>query len=124
MFIYCLVVLISGLICGAITYKINTEKGYDGGFAWGFLLGVIGIVVVACRADNIRYYNEYSNSEYDSRLSSLAVETQKTKLLNDGGWVCSNCLQIRNMLQLVLVVCISKIMIRIIHVQKKTMQKM
>lgn len=36
-------------IFGAITKTINGNKGYDGGFAWGFWLGVIGIIVVSCR---------------------------------------------------------------------------
>lgn len=36
-------------IFGAITKAINENKGYYGGFAWGFWLGWIGIIVVACR---------------------------------------------------------------------------
>ena len=48
-----IVSLIVGLIVccifGAITKSINESKGYDGGFAWGFWLGWIGIIVVACR---------------------------------------------------------------------------
>ena len=40
-----------GISCifGAITKAINENKGYYGGFAWGFWLGWIGIIVVACR---------------------------------------------------------------------------
>lgn len=37
------------IIFGCITKGINENKGYDGGFAWGFWLGWIGIIVVACR---------------------------------------------------------------------------
>jgi len=45
-----LVVIIIGLIiCGFITQGINKSKGYEGGFAWGLFLGIIGIIVVAVR---------------------------------------------------------------------------
>lgn len=46
-----ILILVIGVACGfgAITKRINEDKGYDGGFAWGFFLGVMGIVVVACR---------------------------------------------------------------------------
>ena len=46
--------LIFNIICGAISEKINKEKGYDGGFAWGFLLCILGIVVTA-----VRPYRQY-----------------------------------------------------------------
>ena len=39
-------------IFGSITRSMNRDKGYDGGFAWGFFLGVIGIIVVAVRPFN------------------------------------------------------------------------
>lgn len=47
--IYLVVALINGLIFGFVTQTINENKGYDGGFAWGFFLGAIGIIVVACK---------------------------------------------------------------------------
>lgn len=43
------VAIIFGIIFGCITRKINENKGYDGGFAWGFWLGWIGLIVVACK---------------------------------------------------------------------------
>lgn len=46
--------LIFNIICGAISEKINREKGYDGGFAWGFLLCILGIEVTA-----VRPYRQY-----------------------------------------------------------------
>ena len=45
---------IVNIICGIISEKINKEKGYDGGFAWGFLLCILGIVVTA-----VRPYRQY-----------------------------------------------------------------
>lgn len=40
------------LVCGLITYSMNKNKGYDGGFWWGFFLTIIGIIVVALRPFN------------------------------------------------------------------------
>ena len=37
------------LICGFISKTITANRGMNGGFWWGFLLGVIGIIVVAVR---------------------------------------------------------------------------
>ena len=44
--------LIVAIICGFITKSMNENKGYDGGFAWGFFLSIIGIIVVAVRPFN------------------------------------------------------------------------
>ena len=56
------------IICGLISKAINIGKGYDGGFAWGFFLGILGIIVVAIRPhvpvtqENVVYgHNAYSN---------------------------------------------------------------
>ena len=48
-FIYLIAWIVNGCIFGAITKYINGKKGYFGGFAWGFWLGWIGIVIVACK---------------------------------------------------------------------------
>jgi len=41
--------VVESVIFGAITRAINRAKNRDGGFWWGFFLGVIGIIVVAVR---------------------------------------------------------------------------
>lgn len=41
--------MVFAFIFGGITKAINESKGYAGGFAWGFWLGIIGILVVAFR---------------------------------------------------------------------------
>lgn len=43
------VYVIYGLIFGFITRHVASSKGYDGGFLWGFFLGVIGLLVVGFR---------------------------------------------------------------------------
>lgn len=47
--IYILAYVISGCIFGFVASYIASSKGYDGGFAWGFWLGIIGILVVGFR---------------------------------------------------------------------------
>jgi uncharacterized membrane protein YeaQ/YmgE (transglycosylase-associated protein family) len=44
--------IIQGVICGLITNSMNKSKGYNGGFWWGFLLSIVGIIVVAVRPFN------------------------------------------------------------------------
>lgn len=49
MFSYFLVTLIYAIVCGIISKTITSKRFMDGGFWWGFFLGVIGIIVVAVR---------------------------------------------------------------------------
>ena len=80
-FFYFLVYFAICGIFGLITKKINTDKGYDGGFGWGFWLGAIGIIVVACRQDNF-YYKALKESI--ARNSPSSVNDVSTD-----GWKCS-----------------------------------
>ena len=41
--------LIVAIIFGFVTKAINNSRGREGGFWWGFFLGVIGIIDVAVR---------------------------------------------------------------------------
>lgn len=76
--------MIGACIFGAITKRINENKGYDGGFAWGFWLGVIGIIVVACRpeAQPIYFRDSHSSPPPRAEIPGLAA---------NGGWYCTNC---------------------------------
>lgn len=47
-----LIYIILGLICGFVTKSMNEEKGYTGGFWWGFFLDILGIIVIAVRPYN------------------------------------------------------------------------
>lgn len=55
-------ILIFSCIFGFVTKVINENKGYDGGYLWGFFLGIIGIIVVACKPSNNSYSNSYAPS--------------------------------------------------------------
>lgn len=59
MFYVLVLFLIPEIICGCITSSINQNKGYDGGFWWGFFLGILGIIVVACRPFNANQMEDY-----------------------------------------------------------------
>ena len=59
--------IIIGLVCGFICRFILSGKGYEGsdnhGFAWGFWLGIIGLIVCAAKPNNIQpistqYYSQ------------------------------------------------------------------
>lgn len=49
---YLLVFLVYAVICGAIACAVASSRGMDGGFGWGFFLGIIGILVVALRPND------------------------------------------------------------------------
>lgn len=71
------VAIIQGLICGFVAQVVSENKGYEDGFFWGFFLGIIGIIVVACKPDN--------NSSYASALLSKETEEKdksEKELLN------------------------------------------
>lgn len=57
-----LLYLMQGIIFGAITRYVAESKGYDGGFWWGFFLGMIGLLVVGFRPN--------MNSQPDAGVSS------------------------------------------------------
>lgn len=50
--VYPIVFLIWCCIMEFVSKTIQNNKGYDGGFWWGFLLGIFGIIVVACKPVN------------------------------------------------------------------------
>ena len=79
--------LITAIIFGLITKHINESKGYTGGFAWGFWLSIIGIIVVACKPDNRAY--SHASSRYEA-------ERRDRELLADGGWKCLSCGRVNN----------------------------
>lgn len=76
-FVYIFVAIIQGLICGFVAQVVSENKGYEDGFFWFFFLGIIGIIVVACKPDN--------NSSYASALLSKETEEKdksEKELLN------------------------------------------
>ncbi len=80
--------IVSAIVLGIAARTINENKGYDGGFAWGFFLGWIGLIVVMSR-DEVHSYR--ANAEYDSRLSTYSQEVNNRRILNDGDWKCNKC---------------------------------
>ena len=68
-----LVVLWIGImsIFGTTTRRMSRSKGYEGGFAWGFFLGVIGIIVVAVRPDRLNFKHDSSSIDNLVKLADL-----------------------------------------------------
>ena len=68
------VFLAQAFIFGFITRAIARSKGYDGGFWWGFFLGLIGLIVVAVRPSMTKVESDISNTaaSYTQALERLA----------------------------------------------------
>ena len=70
---YLIVAIIFGFICKAIA----SGRGMEGGFWWGFLLGIIGIIVVAVRPnENKSIPIQTASSPYEDleRLANLKAQ--------------------------------------------------
>ena len=50
---------------------INEKKGYSNGFAWGAWLGIIGIIIVACKPKCIEEQTSKESLDMLEQLSSL-----------------------------------------------------
>ncbi len=87
---YLVIYLGCGLVFGCITQAMSEEKGYETGFAWGFWLGIIGIIVVACKPD-MRLLHSYADYNKNSYLSDAAEEKRKQETISSGGWICQQC---------------------------------
>lgn len=68
MFVYCICKL------------INEHKGYIGRATWG-LLGLIGIIIVACRSNNTK----------GTQVTQQDVYNKNQQILSTGGWQCYKC---------------------------------
>lgn len=89
-FLYTLGYLVTAIIWGIITYSVNNNKGYYGGFWWGFFLGFIGLIVVACKTDN-RTLAYYRSQEEETVHRYNSNEINNARLINEGGWKCAKC---------------------------------
>lgn len=56
--------VIQGVIFGVICSYVASTKGYDGGFAWGFFLGIVGLLVVGFRPNLTQASAEGSQPSY------------------------------------------------------------
>ena len=82
---FAIVTLIHSIIFGFVTRKISDNKGYEGGFGWGFWLGVIGIIVVACRPDRNYNYTDIDTikaEKTEKELQYIKQEMRKQRAQN------------------------------------------
>lgn len=76
-------ILVVNIIMGIVSKSINEGKGYEGGFAWGFWLGILGIIVVACRS---------TTWEMPRTYTATPVQTAQTvQDKKHDPWFCTNC---------------------------------
>ncbi len=85
--------MIGCISCGVATKVLNKEKGYSGGFWWGFFLGVIGIIIVLVRKEKPTFsYGDIKKDDKElTALEKLAIEKRKEEALASGGWKCIQC---------------------------------
>ena len=88
LFFYICTVIGVSCIFGAITKAINEGKGYYGGFAWGFWLGWIGIIVVACR-ESCNYKPTESIIKPKTTPNFLPPQGYPPMPANGDVWTCS-----------------------------------
>ena len=88
LFVYIAIILVLHIVFGLASRSINQSKGYEGGFAWGFWLGIIGIIVVACKANKNAYttqdVNEPVNSTSTKSISNTTELERLAKLHQSG----------------------------------------
>ncbi len=84
--IYAVAAIIVCCIFGVVTKKINESKGYYGGFAWGFWLGIIGIIIVSCKPAARSGYSTPQNIP-----TGYSDESGNPLAYSNGGWKCEFC---------------------------------
>lgn len=62
--------VIWGFACRAIVKGKGYPDAYNHGFAWGFWLGLIGLIVCACKSDYY-YKGEYNNPDVFKKQEEL-----------------------------------------------------
>lgn len=83
-------IVIMAFICGFATKTINENKGYEGGFWWGFLCGFVGLIVMACKPVSKDFYKDES---YGAEKESSTKDEEDDKIISPlrGTWECEEC---------------------------------
>ena len=84
LFIVFLSYLISFVVCGAVCKRINEKKGYNGGWAWG-LLGIVGIIICACRNESLELRTNHLQSVLIYVLQNYAQTTVEESNVKSSG---------------------------------------
>ncbi len=86
-------------ICGGLSKDLQTQKGYDGGFVIGFLLGIIGLIYSAGLPDKSKKQitikdNEQiieSIREEDDEIEDIEICPKCGNQIFSDEDKCSNC---------------------------------
>ncbi len=77
--------LVASIVFGLICNTISKKRGMENGFWWGFLLGIIGLIVVAVRPNEKLLSAILENQEKEQKLLSninqSLMEIRKNNLL-------------------------------------------
>lgn len=88
-----IIILYIGISCiwGIATKNIGESKGHQNCFWWGFFLGIIGLIVVAClkdntitssNADNVEALDKLQKLKESGAISEAEFEESKKKILS------------------------------------------
>ena len=93
--------LIVRIALGVATKMLNEERGHRGGFWWGIILGVIGLIIVIVRKEgNATSDSQKENNNGEGLFERLAREKREedakhTRLgrggNSSGSWICPRC---------------------------------
>lgn len=77
-----IITLIIAVVFGCATQSIVSNKGYDENwFWWGFLFGLIAVIVALTKPEKPRYV----------QTPEASAPYYENKLLKNNGWVCAKC---------------------------------
>ena len=100
--VYLLIILGMPFVWGFVCRKIVSDKGYPGnmnhGFLWGFFLGLIGVIVCACKQNYVdpmlymnnmypRYPQNYPGGTQPVNYGQEYQQPQSYQPV----WVCRSC---------------------------------
>ena len=89
-FFILLLLLIFAIFWGFVARAIASTRGMEGGFWWGFFLGIIGVIVVAVRPNDTA---KYSNNYTENNTSSIGYNYNTTPTISTetpkGEWTCT-----------------------------------
>lgn len=82
-FVFVLGYIIAAFVCGFIGVNMLREKGYKAvenhGFAWGFWLGPLGIIVCAIKPDKKQTTQAYIPTQNQTSIKNQLKELEELK---------------------------------------------
>lgn len=80
--------IVLGIEMGIATRMVLKSKGYEAGFAWGFLFGAIGLIVTACRKEKKAALDKAQPQKDLPVILTVIALGVLLMLLRAAWWVC------------------------------------